>query len=166
MPALLSRYATPFITGLFLVSLVTGLALFFHIGPSGLHGAHEILSLVLILPVALHVWKNWRPMTAYFRRAPMIVALALSAVAMVPFLMPQEGGTGGRPPQFALAQAVLAAPVEQVAPVLGRDAAALLADLQAAGYGAATPEATLHDIAAAAGRTDAEIAAAVITPRP
>ncbi|THD84262.1 DUF4405 domain-containing protein [Aliigemmobacter aestuarii] len=166
MPALLSRYATPFITGLFLVSLVTGLALFFHVGPSGLHGAHEILSLVLILPVILHVWKNWRPMTAYFRRAPMIVALVLSAVAMGPFLMPQDGTSGGRPPQFALAQAVLAAPPETVAPVLGLSAEGLVQTLRATGFEAAADGVALRDIAARSGKTEGDMALALMAGRP
>ncbi len=46
-----SRYATPFITGLFLVSLISGIALFFHVGPGGFHGMHEWLSMLLILGV-------------------------------------------------------------------------------------------------------------------
>lgn len=166
MPALLSRYATPFITGLFLVSLVTGLALFFHVGPAGLHGAHEILSLVLILPVILHVWKNWRPMTAYFRRAPMILALVLSGVAMAPFLIPQEGAGGGRPPQFALAQAVLAAPPETVAPVLGLSAEGLVDTLRATGFEAAADGVALKDIAARSGKTEGDLALALMTARP
>ena len=52
MPPVLYRYATPLITGLFLVSLISGLALFLHIGPGGLHPMHEWLSLVLILPAS------------------------------------------------------------------------------------------------------------------
>ena len=96
MPSLFNRYATPFITGLFLVSLVSGIALFFHIGPRGFHGMHEWLSMVLILPLGLHVWKNWRAFTVYFRHAPMAVALVVSTVAAAVFLMPssQPAGAG------------------------------------------------------------------------
>ncbi|MCE8421489.1 DUF4405 domain-containing protein, partial [Rhodovulum sulfidophilum] len=59
MSSYLGRYATPFITGLFIVSLVSGLALFLHVGPSGFHAMHEWLSLLLIVPFVLHLWKNW-----------------------------------------------------------------------------------------------------------
>ena len=62
MKSILYRYATPFTTGLFLVSLVSGVALFFHVGPAAFHGMHEWLSMVLILPFVLHMWRNWRPM--------------------------------------------------------------------------------------------------------
>lgn len=61
MTGFLRRYATPFITSLFLVSLVSGIALFFHVGAGWFHEMHEWLSMVLILPFFLHVWKNWRP---------------------------------------------------------------------------------------------------------
>ncbi len=37
MTKALSRFATPFITGLFLVSLLSGIALFFHVGPGSVH---------------------------------------------------------------------------------------------------------------------------------
>ena len=46
MTRFLNRIATPLTTSLFLVSLLTGLALFLHIGPQGLHPAHEWLSLL------------------------------------------------------------------------------------------------------------------------
>ncbi|HSO47757.1 MAG TPA: DUF4405 domain-containing protein [Rhizobiaceae bacterium] len=60
MPNLLMRYATPLTSGLFAVSLISGVALFFHLGQAAFHGMHEWLSMVLILPFALHLWKNWR----------------------------------------------------------------------------------------------------------
>jgi len=101
MPSVLNRYATPFITGLFMVSLISGLALFFHIGPTGFHGMHEWLSLLLILPFGLHVWKNWRPMKLYLTRAPMAVAAVVSLGMAALFLWPAAGdtaGAGGRRP--------------------------------------------------------------------
>ena len=134
MPSLLSRYATPLITGLFLVSLVSGIALFFHIGPTAFHGMHEWLSMVLILPFLLHLWKNWKPMLCYLRRAPMAISLALSVAAAAAFFLPS--GTGqerGGPVQFRLAEQVLHATPEAAAPVFGVTEEALLTRLQAAG---------------------------------
>ncbi|HRK43920.1 MAG TPA: DUF4405 domain-containing protein, partial [Gemmobacter sp.] len=119
MSALLYRYATPFTTGLFVVSLVSGLALFFHVGPSGFHGMHEILSLVLILPFGLHVWRNWRPMVSYFKRGPMAIALVASVAAAGVFLIPSGDNAAGRPPAFRFANAVMAQPLAVVAPALG-----------------------------------------------
>jgi len=64
MTNLLNRYATPFITGLFVASLVSGVALFAHIGTGAFRDMHEWLSIVLIVPFILHLWRNWKPMKA------------------------------------------------------------------------------------------------------
>ena len=163
MPSFVNRYATPLITGLFLVSLVSGVALFFHIGPSAFHGMHEWLSMVLVVPFVLHIWKNWRPMTGYLRRAPMGIALALSVAAAAAFFVPtgQSEGRSG-PPQFQLASAVMSAPVETVAPIFGATADGAVAQLQAAGFDGAKTGATLSEIAAGSGKSAGEIAAAVL----
>lgn len=167
MIRLFQSYATPLVTGLFVVSLISGLALFFHIGPSGFHGMHEWLSLVLIVPFVLHLWKNWRPMTAYFRHAPMGVALAGSAVAAALFLVPLGDAAGaGGPPQFRLAHEVLSHGPAQVAPALGLTADELAARLAVAGLTVTDPEQPLTEMAAVAGKSDADLAAALLTAQP
>ncbi|MCB6178338.1 DUF4405 domain-containing protein [Rhodobacter sp. Har01] len=161
MPTVFARYATPFITGLFLVSLVSGLALFFHIGPSGFHGMHEWLSLVLILPFVLHIWKNWRPMLNYLRGRPMAVGLVASLVAAAVFLVPTGGTEAGGPPQFRLFAQVMKASPEALAPVLGQTPEAVTAALTAAGFTPAAGQ-SLSEIATAAGKTEADVAAALL----
>ncbi len=163
MPSLLNRYATPLITGLFLVSLVSGVALFFHIGPSAFHGMHEWLSMVLIVPFVLHIWKNWRAMTGYFRRVPMAVALALSVAASAVFFLPAGEGEGrGGPPQFQIAQQVLAASPETVADLFGVTHETLMEQLRASGMLTDLPGQSLREIAAASGKTDADLAVALL----
>lgn len=164
MPRYLTSYATPFITGLFLVSLISGIALFLHVGPGGLHGMHEWLSILLILPFALHVWRNWRPMTNYFRHVPMAIALAVSGLAAVPFLVPTgQSATAGGPPQFQLAHLVLAQTPSDVAPAVGMTADALMSRLSAAGFTVADAGQPLAQIAAESGKSEAELAAALTT---
>lgn len=167
MPSFLSRYATPLMTGLFAVSLVSGIALFFRIGPGAFHGMHEWLSMVLILPFALHVWKNWRPMVVYLRRLPMALSLALSLVAAAVFFVPagSEGGRSG-PPQLQIVRAVLDATPAAVAPVFGLTEERLLGGLEAAGLSTVQPGMTLADIAAASGKSDADLVAALVSLRP
>lgn len=159
MQRLFQTYATPLITGFFLVSLISGIALFFHIGPSGFHGMHEWLSMVLILPFGLHVWKNWRPMTVYLRGAPMTYALALSLGAALSFVYPNKAGTGaGGPPQFAFAEKVLAATPTELAPALHVTPEALTAALAAQGI-PAQPDASLTQLASASGKSSAQVLA-------
>lgn len=163
MPRLLCRYATPLVTGLFLVSLISGLALFFHVGPSGFHGMHEWLSLLLILPFVLHLWRNWRPMTGYLRHAPMAVAAVLSVALSLPFFLggASDGGARVGPPVMQLGQAVMQATPAALAPALGLSEAEVTARLAGAGLMAA-PGQSLREIAAAAGADAQAVAAALL----
>lgn len=169
MPSLLNRYATPLITGLFLVSLISGIALFFHWGSNWFHSMHVWLSMVLIVPFVLHIWRNWRPMTCYFKRAPMAIAMAVSLVAALAFVVPQIGasssrGARGGPPQFALAQKLLDAPLESAAPILGLSAQALGTKLTQAGYTVRDTSARLSDIATTSGKSSAALANLLSAP--
>lgn len=166
MPQLLQRYATPFITGFFLVSLVTGVALFVHVGPTAFREMHEILSLVLVLPFVLHVWKNWRAMLGYFKRTPMAIALAVTLAASAVFFLPsgETGATAGGPPPFALAQAVIARPLGEVAPVLGTSAEDLTAKLVAAGFAVTGPDEALADVAKGSDKDSMELMAVLVAP--
>lgn len=158
MPSFVSRYATPAITGLFLVSLVSGVALFFHWESGLFKEMHEWLSMVLILPFVLHLWKNWKPMTAYFSRAPMAIALGLSLVAGIGFASVASQGTGaGGPPQMALAHKLFQHRADEVAPLFGTTGDALIDKLKAQGFTAADPMLPLAEIASKSGKNEFEL---------
>jgi hypothetical protein len=163
MKALLLRYATPFTTGLFMVSLVSGVLIFFHLGGGAFKGMHEWLSMVLILPFILHLWRNWRPLVSYFRHLPMAIALVLSLVAAGAFFLPAGSGAGG-PPQLVFLHRILDNKVSDIAPLVGETPEALTARLNAAGYTAA-PDAVLSDVQARAGKSDVELIG-VLMPKP
>lgn len=158
MKSLLMRYATPFITGLFIVSLISGIGLFLHLGPAGFRGMHEWLSMLLILPFGLHLWKNWRAMLAYFKRSPMAIALALSLAAALPFLIPTTGDRADGPPQFQLAHRLLGQPAPAVAAALGIPEAALTTALTQAGIPLAPADQPLSQAATAAGKSETILA--------
>ena len=166
MPDLLNRYATPFVTGFFLISLISGVALFFHVGTAAFREMHEILSLVLILPFGLHAWKNWRPLLNYFRRAPFWIGSAVSLAAAIAFAWPAltgaAAGSAGGPPPFALSNAVMKAPVAEVAPVLNVTADDLLAGLKAKGFTVTGAEQSLVEIGKASGKDTMELAATLV----
>lgn len=160
MQQVFQRYATPFITGLFLVSLISGIALFFHVGPGAFHGMHEWLSMVLILPFVLHLWKNWRSFSSYFRRAPMAIALVISLAAALYYFIPSassEGRRAGGPPQIAFTSAILKNPVSKVAPLLGITVDNAVDSLKSQGFSAAAPDILLADIASASGKSEGEL---------
>ncbi len=53
----ISRFATPLTAGLFLISAISGTALFFHWAPGTFHEMHEWLSLVLLAAFAFHLYE-------------------------------------------------------------------------------------------------------------
>ena len=165
MPSLLSRYATPLTTGLFLVSLISGVALFFHFGNAAFHGMHEWLSMVLILPFVLHIWRNWRSFLTYFKRLPMLLALGGSTIAAVIFAWPaltDTGGTGrGGPPQRVVFQALERGTVSTLAPVFGHDATSLTAALKEKGLTISGPDDSVRTIASASGKSSLDVIGAI-----
>ncbi|HRO13935.1 MAG TPA: DUF4405 domain-containing protein [Paracoccus sp. (in: a-proteobacteria)] len=161
MPILLNRYATPFLSGIFLVSLISGLALLFHVAPGAFHGMHEWLSLLLIVPFALHLWKNWRPMKSYLKHAPMAVATAVSVALAALFLIPGDQAGAGGNPAVALMGKVAESSAAELAPLLDATPDAVLAALNGAGIAVADAGQPLAPAAAAAGKTAMDIAAAL-----
>ncbi len=165
MTSFFQRYATPLITGLFVVSLISGTALFFHFGTAWFKGMHEWLSMVLILPFVLHLWKNWRAMTVYFAKPAFALSMAVSLIAALAFVYPGhgEGGAGG-PPPLALSNQILQNTPAAVAPLVGKTPETLAAQLLTAGYKVSGADQTLSDIAKASGRDAFDIEALLVQP--
>ena len=163
MPSILQRYATPLTAGLFLVSLISGVALFFHVWPSVFHSMHVWLSMVLIAPFVLHLWRNWRPMISYLAKPAFSAAMAVCLVAALGFGFASASGGGRRGlAQFALVQALTASTPAKLAPALGTDADTLVATLKARGFANAVVDAPLTNIAANSGKDNGELASALV----
>ena len=162
MPSILQRYATPLTIGLFLVSLVSGLALFFHIWPGVFHGMHELVGLFLIVPFGLHIWRNWRPLANYLAKPAFSATIAACLVAAVGVgLVSSIGGGRHGPSQFALLEALTASTPAKLAPALGTDAETLVAALRAHGFVTAVVDAPLTEIAANSGKDNGDLASAL-----
>ena len=132
--AWLHRYGTPLTVGLFLVSAISGVALFFRWAPQAFHSMHEWLSLVLLAPFAVHMWKNWRPLIGYFRRRTLTIPLALSLVVALPFAVNGLTATRTGSPAFRVVRLMTAAPLTTLAPVLKTTPERLQAALQDRGF--------------------------------
>lgn len=144
-----NRYATPFTIGLFLVSTVSGVALFFHLGSKYFHGMHEWLSMLLLLPVVFHIQKNWPGMKGYFKRKTIWMPTLLSLVGALVFVV-LAWNSPGRPPSPA-AKLLGAQSVATLAPIMGTTPAGLEAKLAEKGYVAASSD-TLEAVAKKAGK--------------
>lgn len=168
MKDVLMRYATPSMTGLFLVSLISGTVIFLHLGPGWLHGAHEWLSMLLFAPFVLHIWRNWRAFGIYFKRSAMPISLAASVLAVAMFAMAPSGDAEGRggPPQFALAASMAASTPAAVAPVLGVTPEALVEKLKQAGIVEADVAMPIKASAEASGKSVKDVYQAMATAAP
>lgn len=162
VPGFVSRFATPLTTGLFVVSAVSGAALFFHWASGAFHEMHEWLSMVLLAPFVLHVWKNWRSLLGYARRGTLAVPLLASLVVALPFAYSGLAGGGRGNPAFRVMSAMTQARLTDLAPVLKTTPDALLAALKQQGYQARSADETLDAIATAAGKQSSDALFAVM----
>lgn len=166
MSKLLSRWATPLISGIFIVSLVSGAVIFFGVGRAYFTAMHEWLSMVLIVPFALHLWKNWRPFLNYFRRPAMIVSCAASLAAALAFAAPGALSSGrGAPPERVAIELVRTTSISRVAPLLGETPEELRAALESKGFTVSSTEQSIADIATASEKPASEALAAAIASR-
>ncbi|SCM74007.1 putative Membrane protein [uncultured Pleomorphomonas sp.] len=161
----LFRYATPLTTWLFLISLVSGVALFFHVGNRYFHAMHEILSMALIVPFGLHVWRNWRTLMGYFRRSAMWISTAVCLAAAVAFAYAGAGeGRGGGNPRMAAFGALNNASVTALAALARTDEATVTGRLEAIGVEVTSAEDTVAGLARASGRDGFELLNAALAP--
>jgi hypothetical protein len=164
MNAFVSRYSTPLTLGLFAVSAVSGMALFFHLAPRAFHGMHEWLSIVLLVPFALHVWKNWAALVGYLRRGTMLVPVAACVLLGVALALPALTGGGGPPPQIRAVQLLTTAPLVELAAVLGTSAEELRESLAERGVQVGSDADSLATVAASAGTSAEELLFGLMPP--
>lgn len=162
MNTLINRFATPLTTGLFIVSAISGIALFFHWSQGEFHAMHEWLSMLLLIPFLLHLWKNWRGLVGYAKRKTLIIPLLASLLVALPFAVSGlMGGQGGNPafrPITLMTQAHLA----DLAPLLKTTPDALLTTLKQQGYQPQSTDETIDEIAKASNKQAAQILFAVL----
>jgi hypothetical protein len=162
---IINRFATPLTTGFFAVSTISGIALFFHWAPGAFHAMHEWLSIVLLAPFAFHVWKNWNALLGYARRKALLVPLAISLLAAVPFAVTGMTGSGGGNPAFRAIPLLTQAHLSDMAPILKTTPEALLTVLKERGYKVVSAEDTLETVASASGVRASDLLLTVLPAR-
>jgi len=158
------RYGTPLTVGLFAVSAISGVALFFHWSSATFHSMHEWLSMLLLAPFALHMAKNWKPLLAYAKRRTLLIPLVLSVAIAVPFALTAGKGRAGNP-AFQTVALMTRASLEDLAPVLRQPSQDMLRRLQDRGYRVSSTRDTPADIAAASAVTANEVLFVLLPPR-
>lgn len=144
-------WATPVTIGAFFLLAVTGGLMFFHLDRGLNKLAHEWLGWLLVAGVAAHAAVNWVPFKRYFTR-PLGGAIIGVLVLLTALSFWQPAGARKAPPARQASQALLAAPLDLVAPVLRLDEAALRARLARQGFTVPDGRPTLAEVARASAR--------------
>ncbi|PLX37944.1 MAG: DUF4405 domain-containing protein [Hyphomicrobiales bacterium] len=153
---IVNKYATTFTTTLFIISAVSGVFIFFHTAQDIFKAMHEWLSMVLLVPVVFHLYKNWNSFLTYFKRKTIYIPTAISLVAAIAFGAATMGGGGGNP-MVRVFHAMENATVAEVAPLFDATADELTAKLTDAGFKVAGGDETLKTIAGNSGRSGRDI---------
>ncbi len=149
MMKFLRQIATPITIGAFLLMAVTGVLIFFHKAVGLNKPAHEWLSWAFLLGVGLHVVTNFKPFQIYLKKPLALGIIGVFAAILTAsfFLGGEKEGKGGRPPFDAISSTIQAAPISQVAPIVGKTPDQLVSELKAKGFNVTTTEQTLASVA-------------------
>jgi hypothetical protein len=153
----LFRISTPLTVGLFLVSAVSGIALYFHVGTTTFRAMHEDLSMVWLVPIILHLWRNWKVFANYFRTLAMPVSLVVCLLAAGFYAYDSMSAPSGANPAGMLIGAAQSAPLSTLAPFLKLDEATAFKRLADAGIDGASAKDSVRDLASRSGRNGMEI---------
>lgn len=131
----LRPWATPLTVATTLVTIVTGVLLFFHLSPGLTRLSHEWIGMLMLLGVAAHMVINWRAFTTYFKR-PVglgLIAAGVLATALTFVISPAENGKGGGSPVGMVMGALEGADMETLAALAKTDVPTVIEKLSAAG---------------------------------
>lgn len=149
----IQKHATAATIGLFAITGITGLLLFFHLGASFFKGIHEWLGVLFVIASVFHVVRNGRAFLRLMARPRTLVvcgmALAVSAVMLVGAGSQQQ--TAGGDPVRSIMTTMAKASVSEVAVLLHEPADAVVARLQGAGAAGANATQSLSQISEQSG---------------
>lgn len=160
MDSWLRRYATQVTTALALVVGVSGVMMFFHLGQDAVEGLHEWLGMAFVVAAVLHAVRHRHGVVAMMGQTRMRLLFAAAAVATFAFVaLPSAKGPN---PFHQATEAMMRAPLKDVAPVVGVSVQDLTARLRAAGFAVADSTQSLEAIARTQGAHPAELMAAAL----
>jgi hypothetical protein len=110
-------WVTPIAIGAFLISAVTGVAIFFHIDTGLAKFAHEWLSWLLLIAVVLHVLVNLFGFKRYFTNWRGLTIMVVSVLIVAASFAISGGRGAGGPPHIKPARALAQAPLSVLAQV-------------------------------------------------
>jgi len=114
----LRRHITQATIAVSLVVGISGVLLFFNLAKVQVHALHEWLGMLFVLIAVLHVVRHRAIFASMLRQPRQYVLLGLAGATMLAFVVASGGREGGNP-IHGLADRAFAAPLTQLAPVVG-----------------------------------------------
>lgn len=138
-------WATPLTIGAFVLMASTGVLMFFHLDTGMNKEAHEWLGWAMVAGVAAHVIANWSAFARHLTRPSALAFIGVFVLMLAASFFIKKDEEGGNPAR-KVSQAVIRAPLSQVAPLSGQRPQALVEALRAAGFTVASADQTLESI--------------------
>lgn len=161
----LIKYITAISAALFAVVAASGLAMFLGVGEDLVKEMHEWLAVMFVVAVGLHIVRNWKGMTTYFRKRTIAVPAALVAIAAAAFIVP-AALSGHEGPMPALFQSLEQARLDDLARVLKRPSDGMATVLEERGFVVGSTDLSLSEIAEDSGRSPKEALMTVLDAQP
>ena len=162
----LKSWATPFATGAFTISAVTGLLMFFHIEIGIIEPAHKWLSWLLVGSILVHVLVNWKHFTGYFSQNTGRGVIGAATVITILSLLPLFGHNNkehGKEHQGKIAiQALESSSLETVALVVKTTPQQLIEQLGKSGIIVKDKLLSVKEIAKINGKIDNAVLGAIL----
>lgn len=153
----LRSLTTPLVIGSYLVTGISGVMLFFHIGESLIKEAHEWIGLLFAIGATLHISTHWTPFKRYFSKPVALGVMLASLTAGTAFMVEAGTHAGGGSPVKAVMSRIEQAPLTLVARLQQRDESELVALLEQQGYTVTDPGESVQTLAAVNNRSSREL---------
>jgi len=151
------KWSTPLIIGSYLITGISGVMLFFHLGESLIKEAHEWIGILFVAGALLHITNHWTPFKRYFSKPLAQGVMATALVAGTLFVGASALESEGGSPVRAVMHSVEKAPLSVVAQLQQRDEEELVNLMKTAGYEVTDTSESLQTLAAVNNRSTREL---------
>ncbi|MFT3848398.1 MAG: DUF4405 domain-containing protein [Propionivibrio sp.] len=162
--SLLKKYSTPLIAATAIVVCATGAMMFFHLYKGQVQAMHEWLGMGFVVAAVLHLLRHRHPLGRLMLQRQTHLLLALMLLISLAFLYPSSGERKGNPMRATI-NAVLHAPVKDLAPVVGVTSVELAARLADAGVAPVAATDSIASLARASRTEPMKLLNAALTAR-
>lgn len=153
----LKEWATPLAIGSFVLSVVTGIPLFFHLEIGWMKSAHTWFSWIFVAGAIGHTVANWKSVMQYLNKPLGRAIVGLCLVVTLASFVPLGGGGREGNPFMSISRTLAGMPLTEIAQVVKKSPDEVIADLRAKNIAVAQAKQTVMEIAKENKKRDVEV---------